>query len=174
MPCSVKIDWLVQASNSSLRMICYTENSSDFYQKSFLWQTETQPQQTGFTSGFVLTESAAFDSYNLDYLVTFSANRNTVFIKEDRESLPFQLSHVLDDPSQCQNLVGPTIHYLICLAENGHLPLLINITSNSVTNQTIPVDESKRIVTIGMLTENRSRLTIVSREAKKKQAVRDE
>ena len=152
---TLKIDQLVQASNSSLRVICYTENSSDFYQKSFLWQTETQPQQTGFTSGFVLTELAAFDSYNLNYLVTFSANRNTVFIKEDGESQPFQLSHVLDDPSQCQNLVRPTTHYLICLAENGHIPLLINITSNSVTNQTIPVDESKRIVKIGMLTENR-------------------
>ena len=151
----LKIDRLFQDSNSSLRVRCYTENSSDFYQKSFLWQTETQPQQTGFTSGFVLTELTAFDSYNLNYLVTFSANRNTVFIIEDRESQPFQLSHTLDDPSQCQNLVGPATHYLICLAENGHLPLLINITSNSVTNQTIPVDESKRIVKTGMLTENR-------------------
>ena len=151
---TLKIDHLFQASNSSLRVTCYTENSSDFYQKSFLWQTETQPQQTGFTSGFVVTESTAFDSYNLDYLVTFSANRNTVIIIKDGESQPFQLLHALDDPSQCQNLDGPATHYLICLAENGHLPLLINITNNSVTNQTLPVDESKRIVKTGKLTEN--------------------
>ena len=151
---TLKIDRLFQASNSSLRVTCYTENSSDFYQKSFLWQTETQPQQTGFTSGSVLTESTAFDSYNLNYLVTFSASRNTVIIIKDGESQSFQLSHALDDPSQCQNLVGPATHYLICLAENGHLPLLINITNNSVTNQTLPVDEFKRIVKTGMLTEN--------------------
>lgn len=151
----LKIDHLVQASNSSLRAICYAENSFGYYQKSFLWQTQMQTQQTGFTSGFVLTESTAFDSYNLNYLVTFSANRNTVFIKEDGQSQPFQLSHVLDDPSQCQNLVGPATHYLICLAENGYLPLLINITSNSVTNQTILVNESKSIIKIGKLTGNR-------------------
>ena len=114
-----------------------------------------EPQQTGFLSGFVLTESTAFDSYDLDYLVTFNINRNTIFIKQDGESQSFKLSHALDDPSQCQNLVGPATHYLICLAKNGHLPLLINITSNSVTNQTIPVDESKGIIKIGILAENR-------------------
>ena len=70
-----------------------------------------------------MTESTAFDSYNLDYLVIFSANRNTVFIMKDGESQPFHLSHTLDDPSQCQNLVGRATHYLICLAENGHLPI---------------------------------------------------
>ena len=151
----LKIDHLVQASNTSLRVICRVENSSEFYQKLFLWQTDSiQQQQTGFVSGFVQTESTAFDSYNLDYLVTFNANRNTVIIKEDGGSNRFQLSHALDDPIQCQNLVGPATHYLICPAENGSLLLLLNITSNSVTNQTIPVDESKRIIKIGRLAEN--------------------
>ena len=152
---TLKIDHLIPVSNASffgLRVVCNVENSTSLYQKLFSWQMDSTQQ--GFISGFVLTESTAFDSYNLDYLVTFNANRNTVIIKENGQSKYYPLLHPLDDPIQCQNLVGPVMHNLICLAGNGHLPLLINVTDNRVTNQTISIDKSKKVINIGMLAEN--------------------
>jgi len=154
----LKIDHLIPVSNASflgLRVVCRTKNSPGYYQKSFLWQLDsTQQQQTGFTDGFVRTESIAFDSYNLSYLVTFSVNHNTVIVKEDGESMQHPLMSTLDDPIQCQNLVGPTTHYLICLVENGLPPLLVNVTHHVVTTQTIPANNNKYTVKTGMLTES--------------------
>ena len=154
----LKIDHLVPINNASfygLRVACHVSNSSDLHQKLFIWQlNSTQQQQTGFIDGFVVTESIAFDSYNLDYLVTFNTNRDTVIIKKDGRSKYYSLLSTLDDPIQCQNLVGPSTHYLICLARNGHLSLLINITGDVVTNQIIADDKSKATTKTGMLAEN--------------------
>ena len=154
----LKIDHLVPVNNASfygLRVVCHANNSSDLHQKLFLWQLDsTQQQQTGFIDGFVVTESIAFDSYNLDYLVTFNTNRDTVIIKKDGGSMYYSLLSALDNPIQCQNLVGPSTHYLICLARNGHLSLLINITGDVVTNKIIIDDKSKTTIKTGMLAEN--------------------
>ena len=162
---TLKINRLVPVNNISsngsvsffgLRLECLVENSASLRQKWFSWQTDYMRQpETGFVDGYVETESIAFDSYNLGYLVTFNANGNRVIIKEDgRSKFSQPLLYPLDDPVQCQNLVGPDTHYLICLAGDGYIPLLINITDNdAVTNQTLSVNESKKIIKMGILAE---------------------
>ena len=156
---TLKIDHLIPVSNASffgLRVVCYhLENSFDFYHKLFLWQLDsTQQQQTGFIGESVQTESVAFDSYNLDYLVTFNANRNTVIINKDGGSQYYQHLPTLDYPIQCQNLAEPSTHYLICLAGNGYLPLLINLTGDAVTNKSLASDESKEVIRVGVLAKD--------------------
>lgn len=156
---ALKIDHLVQDSSTSLRVVCNVDNSTNLYHKSFIWQTDsTQEQETGFIDGVVITESIAFDSYNLDYLVTFTSNRKTIIvIKKDghQSAQQYSLLFTLDNPIHCQNLVEPNTHYLICLKEDGHHSLLINITDSTVTNQTIiSSDESHKILEIGILTSN--------------------
>ena len=153
---TLKIDHLIPVNNASflgLRVVCHrVDDSSDFYHKLFLWQLDsTQQQQTGFIGGAVQTESVAFDSYHLDYLVTFNANRNTVIIYKDRQSQYYKNLPTLDYPLQCQNLAEPSAHYLICVAGNGHLPLLINLTGDAVTNMSVSSDELKKVVRIGVL-----------------------
>ena len=153
---TLKIDHLVPVSNASffgLRVVCYhLENSFNFYHKLFLWQLDsTQQQQTGFVEESVQTESVAFDSYNLDYLVTFNANRNTVIISKDGRSQYYQHLPTLDYPIRCQNLAEPSTHYLICLAGNGYLPLLINLTGDAVANKSLARDEPKKVIRAGVL-----------------------
>ena len=157
---TLKIDHLVPVSNASflgLRMVCRVENSFDFYHKLYyVWQLDSsqQQQQTGFMDeSLVTTESIAFDSYNLDYLVTFNAIRDTVKFEGERSNnFPSLSIPVLDDPIQCQNLVGPSTHFLICLTENEGLTVLINITDDSVTYQTM--ESKSKVIRIGVLTEN--------------------
>ena len=156
---TLKIDHLIPVNNASIlgiRVVCHrVYNSSDFYHKLFLWHLDsTQQQQTGFIGGVVQTESVAFDSYHLDYLVTFNANRNTVIIYKDRQSQYYKNLPTLDYPLQCQNLAEPSAHYLICVAGNGHLPLLINLTGDTVTNKSIGSDESKKVIRAGVLAKN--------------------
>ena len=158
---TLKIDHLVpvKTSNASffgLRVVCYhLENSFSFYHKLFLWQLDsTQQQQTGFIEESVQTESVAFDSYNLDYLVTFNANRNTVIINKDGQSQYYQNLPTLDYPIQCQNLAESSTHYLICLAGNGYLPLLINLTGDAITNKSLASDETKEIIRVEVLAKD--------------------
>ena len=162
---TLKINHLVPVSNISLvgsvsffglRLECDVENSASLRQKLFSWQIDsTRQPETGFVEGNVETESTAFDSYNLNYLVTFNAIHNRVIIKENGGSKFSQpLLHPLNNPVLCLNLVEPVTHYLICLAGDGYLPLLINVTdNNAVTNQTLPVDEPKKIIKMGILAE---------------------
>lgn len=154
-----KIDHLIPVKNASfygLRVVCRLGNSLSLYQRWFLWQLDSsQQQQTGFVGEFVvteITESNAFDSYNLSYLVSFNSNRKAVIIKEDGHSkYYYTLPYALDEPIQCQNLVGPVTHHLICLARNGLSVLLINITNNATV---IPVNKSREVIEIERLTEN--------------------
>ena len=153
---TLKIDHLVPVRNATflgLRVVCHVENSFDFYHRFFVWQLDSTQQETGFVEEFVVTtESIAFDSYNLDYLVTFNAIRDTVEF-EGARSNDFQslTIPVLDEPIHCQNVVGPSTQFLICLARNGHLALLINI-NDGVTLETI--ESESKIIKIGVLTEN--------------------
>ena len=154
---TLKIDHLVPVSNASflgLRVVCRVENSFDYYHKLYVWQLDSTQQQTGFVEEFVVTtESIAFDLYNLDYLVTFNAIRDTVEFEGARSNNFQSLSiPVLDEPIHCQNLVGPSAHFLMCLARNGRLTLLINITNDGVTYQTI--ESESKVNKIGVLTEN--------------------
>ena len=154
---TLKINHLVPVSNASflgLRVVCRVENSFDYYHKLYVWQLDSTQQQTGFVEEFVVTtESIAFDSYNLDYLVTFNAIRDIVEFEGARSNNFQSLSiPVLDEPIHCQNLVGPSAHFLMCLARNGHLTLLINITNDGVTYQTI--ESESKVNKIGVLTEN--------------------
>ena len=98
------------------------------------------------------TDYVAFDSYNLNYLVTFVNLYTLSVMKHDRTSKQFPLGHTVDDPIHCWNMATqPNTHYLICLAHSGLDPLMINITTEQVTTSIIPAFNS-RIVRVGILT----------------------
>ena len=107
-------------------------------------------QQFSQTSG--QTETIAFDSYHLNYLVSFTANLRTMIVSYiNGTTRQYTLLVTLDYPIQCENVVGLHNHYLVCLAESGLKPILINVASGS--SQTIPNGDSP-VAKLGTLNEN--------------------
>ena len=143
-----QIHHLVPAINNSfsgLRIIFSTSNDSGYCHQYF-------SPELGIIGTPFRTDYVAFDSYDLNYLVTFINLKTLSIMKHDRTSKQFPLGHTLDDPIRCRNLATqPNTHYLICLAGNGLHPLIINITSEQVTSRIIPAFDL-RIVRVGILT----------------------
>ena len=104
-----------------------------------------------FTQTSIQTETIVYDSYNLNYFVSFAANLRTMIVSFRNGTRQYTLPVTLDDPVRCENLVGPNSHYLVCLADNGLIPLLINIANG--TSQTIPIRDSP-VTKLGTLNEN--------------------
>lgn len=74
-------------------------------------------------------------------------------MKQDGTSKQFLLKTTVDYPIQCQNMATkPNVHYLICLAGDGLHPVIINIATDQVTSEIIPVPV--QIVRVGILTED--------------------
>ena len=141
---------LVPAGNSSfpvLRVIFYNGDNSRYSHQYFF------PSETRFISLFFDTDFVAYDSFDLSYLVMF-VNHNTLsIIRQDRSSKQFSLNITLDDPIQCENMViEPNVHYLICLADGGLHPVIINVIE-PITSKVIPVFDSQ-IIRIGMLAKD--------------------
>jgi len=106
-----------------------------------------------FLNDFYQTETIAFDSYDFSYLVSFSANQQTmnIMLKNGSGVLQHTLASMLDEPIQCENIAGPLTHYLICLAGNGQSPILINVLNG--TSHIIPIGNSP-IISLGALNDN--------------------
>ena len=159
LPDECQIRHLVPVGNSSfpvLRVTCYNGNSSGYSHHYFA------SSQSRFMDLIFHTDFVAYDSFNLDYLVTFANYKTLSIIRRDKTSQQFPLNITLDDPIQCENMVmGPNVHYLICLADNGLHPVIINITE-PVTSEVIPVNF--RIVQIRLLTRNTFYLLTAERE----------
>jgi len=146
LPNGNQIHHLVPAFNSTfsgLRVVFSDGNPSGYYHRYF-------SPETGLTDVIFHTNFVVFNSYNLDYLVTFANHDTLSIIKQDRTLKQFPLNISLDDPIRCQNMaVGLNTHYLVCLTDGLH-PVIINITKQ-VTCYTIPVDDPP-IVRVGMVT----------------------
>jgi len=105
-----------------------------------------------FTQTNVQTETIAFDSYNLNYLVSFTTSLRTMIVTfRNGTTRQYPLAVTLDDPVQCENVVGPVNHYLICLAGGGFSPIIIDVTSG--TSKAVPVGEFP-VAKMEMLSEN--------------------
>ena len=130
----VRIELFVQSSPNSIFHVLYSSTAQRF--------TQTNIQ----------TETTAFDAYNLNYFVSFTANRRTMIVSfRDGTTRQYPLGATLDDPIQCENMAGADSHYLICHAENGLNPIMIDVING--TSQTIPVGESL-VVKLGTLNAN--------------------
>jgi len=144
----LKITRLVSAvadngSFTGLRIESSTSNSADVYHK---WFSSTA---SSFSSKVIQTDTVSFNSRNLKYLVTFTANHKTMIViyPEDGRTRPYLLDSTLNDPIHCKNMIGPVSHYLFCLTkENG--PILINVKAG--TSYTISI--SSNVTNIGELT----------------------
>ena len=151
---------LVPAGNSPfpvLRVIFYNGNNSG-YSHHYFSSSESRFMNLIFHTDFV-----AYDSFDLSYLVTFVNHNTLTIIRRDKTSKQFPLNITLDDPIQCENMIiGPNVHYLICLADGGLHPVIINIIE-PVTSEVIPVFNSQ-IVQIRMLTKETFYLLTAERE----------
>jgi len=143
----LKITRLVSAiatdgSFTGLRIESSTSKSADVYHVLFSSTAQS------FSQNVIQTETAAFDSSTLDYLVSFTANHKTmVVISEDGTKRQYELYSTLDGPIRCESMVES----LICLAGNGLSPLLINVKTG--TSQPITVGDSP-VTRIGKLTKD--------------------
>lgn len=151
---SLEIEHLVPAiaGNGSFHGLRIESLIDDF---SGIYQTlaYSNGEELIFSDKTINTASVAFNSYNLDYLVTFANNQTIVIISQEGTAKQFPLNSALDDPIHCQNMaIGPSTHYLICLAGKG-AALLISINDNVVTSQIIPSGKSS-IVSMGWLTNH--------------------
>ena len=151
---SLEIEHLVPAiaGNESFHGLRIESLIDDF---SGIYQTlaYSNGEELIFSDKTINTASVAFNSYNLDYLVTFANNQTMVIVSQEGTTKQFPLNSTLDNPIHCQNMaVGPSTHYLICLAGTG-AALLISIIDNVVTSQIIPSGKSS-IVTMGWLTNH--------------------
>ena len=159
LPDGNRIHRIVPAGNSSfpvLRATFYNGNNSGYSHHYFA------SSLSRFTNLIFHTDNVAYDSFNLDYLVTFVNHKTLSIIRQDGTSQQFPLNITVDDPSQCENMImGPNVHYLICLTDGG-LPVIINVIE-PVTSQVIPVVNS-RIVQIRLLTKDAFYLLTAERE----------
>ena len=159
LPDGNRIHRLVPAGNSSfpvLRATFYNGNNSGYSHHYFA------SSLSRFTNLIFHTDFVAYDSFNLDYLVTFVNHKTLSIIRQDGTSQQFPLNITVDDPSQCENMImGPNVHYLICLTDGG-LPVIINVIE-PVTSEVIPVVNS-RIVQIRLLTKDAFYLLTAERE----------
>ena len=137
---------IIQAINhtfTGLLVTFYFAESSTLYYKLF------SSIQHDFIGDLIRigtgTDSAIFNSYYLDYFVTFTGYHDKVIIYQNDISTQYPLLTNLDHPINCQNIVEPKYHSLICLAGGGHCPLLINITIDGATDQMIPCNNSEVI-----------------------------
>jgi len=146
----LKITRLVSAvafdgSFTGLRLESSTGNSDDVYHKWF-----SSIAQTFCSKIIPSTETIAFNSQNLKYLVTFSANHKAmIVISEDGTTRQYKLDSSLRDPIQYQNIIGPVDHYLVCLAKESG-PILINVKAG--TSRTIMTGSN--VTNIGRLTDD--------------------
>ena len=131
-----------------LRLELVTDNSP-----GVVYHKEFSSIDRHFLRKFVQTESIAFDSYDLSYLVSFSMNHKTmnIMFKNGSGILQYTLATTLDNTIQCENMAEPFIHHLICLAGNGFSPILINVLNG--TSHVIPIKDSP-IVDLGALNRN--------------------
>lgn len=132
-----------------LRIESLINNSSGVYQ-TLVSSSGSALQFAGKT---IHTPSVTFNSYNLDYLVTFANNKTIVIIREEGTLIPFPLKATLQYPILCHNMpIGPNTHYMICRTSTGGA-LLININDREVTSKIIPNGNSS-IVGMGGLTDS--------------------
>ena len=105
-----------------------------------------------FSPTNIQTETIAFDSYNLNYLVSFTTSLRTMVVSfRNGTTRQNPLAVTLDDPIHCKNIAGPVSHYVICLAGDGFSPVMINVTSG--TSKVIPVGDSP-VAKLETLSEN--------------------
>ena len=160
LPNGNQIYRLVPAGNSPfpvLRVIFYNGNNSGYSHHYF------SSSESRFINLIFHTDFVAYDSFDLSYFVTFVNHNTLTIIRQDKTSKQFPLNITLDDPIQCENMVmGPNVHYLICLADGGLHPVIINIIE-PVTSEVIPVFNSQ-IVQIRMLTKDTFYLLTAKRE----------
>ena len=142
-------------SFTGLRLESSTDNSDNVYHVLFSSTAQS------FSQKVIQTETVAFDSNTLNYLVSFTANHKTmIVISEDGTTRQYKLSSTLDDPILCENMVG-SVHSLICLADKGLSPLLINV--NNGTSKIISVGDLP-VARIGKLTKNTFYLLNIQQE----------
>ena len=147
----LKIDHIAPAvakdgSFTGIRIETLADSSNSIYH--ILFSSTTQQ----FSQTDVQTETIAFDSYYLNYLVSFTANLRTMIVSyRNGTTRQYPLAITLDDPVQCENMVGPDSHHLVCLTENGLSPQMINTADG--TNTTILVSDSP-VANLGVLNEN--------------------
>ena len=160
LPNGNQIYRLVPAGNSPfpvLRVIFYNGNNTGYSHHYF------SSSESRFINLIFHTDFVAYNSFDLSYLVTFVNHNTLTIIRRDKTSKQFPLNITLDDPIQCENMVmGPNVHYLICLADGGLHPVIINITE-PVTSEVIPIFNSQ-IVQIRMLTKDTFYLLTAERE----------
>jgi len=131
-------------SFTGVRIEAWSPNSI----KHVLFSSLTQQ----FLQTDVQTETIAFDSYNLNYFVSFTESLRTLIVSfRNGTTRQYPLAVTVDDPGECENVARPYSHHLICLTENGRIPVMINTVDG--TNQTIPVGDSS-VANLGMLNEN--------------------
>ena len=145
----LKVSRLVSAvandgSYTGLRLESSTDSSNNVYHVLFSSTAQS------FSQKVIQTETIAFNSPNLKYLVTFTANhKKMIVIPEDGAKRQQPLDSSLRDPIRCENIAGPVAHYLVCLAANSG-PILINVKGG--TSQTISIGSN--VTNIGKLTNN--------------------
>lgn len=146
---------IIQAINhtfTGLLVTFYLDESSSFYYRLF------SSIQHDFVGELIRigtgTDSAIFNSYWLDYFVTFTGNHHKVIIYRNGTSTQYPLIATLDYPIHCQNIVEAKYHYLVCLAGGGHSPLLISITVEGATNQMIPYNNAEVVIGSGKLAQD--------------------
>ncbi|XP_065916450.1 uncharacterized protein [Dysidea avara] len=124
----LKIDRLVPAiaNNGSFIGIRIELSTNDFLNGVVHSYFSSTTQS--FSQSVISTETVAFNSYNLTYLVSFTANLRTLIVFEGGTTRQYSLVSTVDDPSKCKNMIGPDTHYLICLAQGSHGVMLINVT----------------------------------------------
>jgi len=132
-------------SFTGLRVESSSGNSGDVYHKWFSSTAQTF-SRTFWSKIIPSTETIAFNSHNLKYLVTFTANHKAMSMKSE-DGIQYKLDSSLCDPIKCQNMIGPVTYYLVCLTKESG-PILINIKAG--TSHTIMTGSN--VIDIGRLT----------------------
>jgi len=142
------IDRIVLVSNGTfngVRIEATSDNTPTVIYHRFFSSSEQR-----FVGPITITSTAAFDSNDLNYIVSFTSNYDKIVISENDISTQYKLVSIIDDPIQCHNMAGPDHHYIVCLTGDGFSLIMINVTSG--TSQIILHSDSL-IYNFGLLDE---------------------